>query len=311
MVLCAAAASLIVSCGKQKPRADSSTAPAADSRSQDRANPNLVRPPDLDLCSRIEVRYSPSPLGCLFPSVGEPNVLNEEEKKYLEAPDPIVVRDPERITAFAKEILSGTFEEERDRPFGYPLASVCCYATDGKPLSLTVYDSTVVTPDNRGFHYSGENHPWRRGPLLGTLLALTPEIRAFDLRAVCARNIWYARSGMDVGGNSVGNEGKTYPPASSWCDGLVALRGEWMLQHLKCPAVPEGRSHYAMNPHCRPDSPADMVLLFETKAGWNQHGGPELFTFDNHDPKGGCVVLNKGTVKFIRTEEELKQLRWK
>jgi hypothetical protein len=30
-----------------------------------------------------------------------------------------------------------------------------------------------------------------------------------------------------------------------------------------------------------------MVLLFETKAGWNQHGGPELFTFDNHDPKGG------------------------
>jgi hypothetical protein len=54
-----------------------------------------------------------------------------------------------------------------------------------------------------------------------------------------------------------------------------------------------------------------MVLLFETKTGWNQHGGPELFTFDNHDPKGGCVLLNNGTVKFIRTEEELKQLRWK
>ena len=53
-----------------------------------------------------------------------------------------------------------------------------------------------------------------------------------------------------------------------------------------------------------------MVLLFETKAGWNQHGGPELFTFDNHDPHGGLVVLNDGTVKFIRTEEELKQLRW-
>ena len=49
----------------------------------------------------------------------------------------------------------------------------------------------------------------------------------------------------------------------------------------------------------------------ELKAGWNQHGGPELFTFDNHDPRGGCVLLNDGTVKFIRTEEELKQLRWK
>ena len=40
-------------------------------------------------------------------------------------------------------------------------------------------------------------------------------------------------------------------------------------------------------------------------------GGPELFTFDNHDPKGGLVRLNDGTVRFIRTEEELKRLRWK
>jgi len=71
------------------------------------------------------------------------------------------------------------------------------------------------------------------------------------------------------------------------------------------------RSDYAMNPHCRKGSPRNMVLLFESKLGWNQHGGPELFTFDNHDPKGGCVLLNDGTVKFIRTEEELHQLRWK
>jgi hypothetical protein len=66
-----------------------------------------------------------------------------------------------------------------------------------------------------------------------------------------------------------------------------------------------------VNAGSEPNSPGDMVLLFETKAGWNQHGGPELFTFDNHDPRGGCVLLNDGTVKFIRTEEELKQLRWK
>jgi len=77
-----------------------------------------------------------------------------------------------------------------------------------------------------------------------------------------------------------------------------------------CPSASRGKNHYAMNPNCKPDSPSDMVLLFETKAGWNQHGGPELFTFDNHDPKGGCVLLNDGTVKFIRTIEELRQLRW-
>jgi len=48
-------------------------------------------------------------------------------------------------------------------------------------------------------------------------------------------------------------------------------------------------------------------------------GGPELFTFDNHEPKGGCVLLNDGnlysvpgpTVRFIRTKEELQALRWK
>ena len=66
-----------------------------------------------------------------------------------------------------------------------------------------------------------------------------------------------------------------------------------------------------MNADCKPDSPPDTVLLFETKAGWNRHGGAKLFTFDNHDPRGGLVLLSDGTVKFIRTEEELKQLRWK
>ncbi|MDI6448836.1 hypothetical protein [Anaerobaca lacustris] len=70
-------------------------------------------------------------------------------------------------------------------------------------------------------------------------------------------------------------------------------------------------SDYAMNPNCRGDSPKDMVFLFESRPGWNQHGGPELFAFDHHDPKGGCVLLNDGTVRFIRTERELHALRWR
>jgi hypothetical protein len=86
---------------------------------------------------------------------------------------------------------------------------------------------------------------------------------------------------------------------------------EKMLGNFKCPAAGEGKCHYAMNPHCEPNSPPDTVLLFETEDGWNQHGGPELFTFDHHEPRGGCVLLNDGTSIFIRTEEELKQLRWK
>jgi len=104
--------------------------------------------------------------------------------------------------------------------------------------------------------------------------------------------------------------------ASKWCDDIVrVLRAndfskKEIMGDFKCPSAGEGKCHYALNPDCGPNSPPDTVLLFETKAGWNQHGGPELFTFDNHDPKGGCVLLNDGTVKFIRTKEELKQLRW-
>ena len=53
-------------------------------------------------------------------------------------------------------------------------------------------------------------------------------------------------------------------------------------------------------------APYAPVLLW---ASWRK--GRELFAFDNHDPRGGCVLLNDGTVKFIRTEEELHALRWR
>jgi hypothetical protein len=80
---------------------------------------------------------------------------------------------------------------------------------------------------------------------------------------------------------------------------------------FKCPSTGEGKCHYGMNSDCTYDSPGDLVLLFEARAGWNQHGGPELFAFDNHDPRGGCVLLNDGTVRFVRTPAELRELRWK
>ncbi|MGD2095208.1 MAG: hypothetical protein PVH77_09410, partial [Phycisphaerales bacterium] len=92
---------------------------------------------------------------------------------------------------------------------------------------------------------------------------------------------------------------------------LTTGRKYTLIEPYRCPSSIEGECHYAMNSNCTTISPPDMVLLFETKAGWNQHGGPELFTFTNHDPKGGCVLLKDGTVKFIRTREELNQLRWK
>jgi hypothetical protein len=141
---------------------------------------------------------------------------------------------------------------------------------------------------------------------------LTPPIQPFQRRLDCAdnlRNLWSLLQFL------YGNA-RRYP-ASSWCTAIVRnkraddIPTEYRMKYFRCPGAHEGRCHYAMNASCRPTSPADMVLLFETKPSWNQRGGRESFTFDNHDSKGGLVLLNDGTVKFVRTEEELKQLRWK
>jgi hypothetical protein len=139
------------------------------------------------------------------------------------------------------------------------------------------------------------------------------QIRPLQLRVRCAGKL------RDLGGSLRywPADNKEYPSPSEWCDAIVrkyqdkGTSKEYMSNLFRCPSVTEGECHYAINPDCKPDSPPDAVLLYETKAGWNQHGGPELFTFDNHDPKGGCVKLNDGTVKFIRTKKELQQLRWK
>lgn len=98
------------------------------------------------------------------------------------------------------------------------------------------------------------------------------------------------------------------------CPGMRQRTGESSILNKPNSPAAEGESresHYAMNADCGPNSPADCVILFETKTGWNRHGGPELFTFDNHDPKGGWVLLKDGSVRFIRTEAELQPLRWK
>jgi prepilin-type processing-associated H-X9-DG protein len=52
-----------------------------------------------------------------------------------------------------------------------------------------------------------------------------------------------------------------------------------------------------------------MVLLFESDAGWNSAGGPELLTTEHHSGEGCNVLFADGHVSFIRTEE-LSDLKW-
>jgi hypothetical protein len=260
-----------------------------------------VSPPDINDCTRIEMQFQPSILDYFFPYPNERDMLNAEEVKYLQSTQKVVTDNQEHIKVFAREVgkgLPGGIFTERST------VHVICYRDGERLTSFTMYDDrSIVTEEEQCIRY-------KTG--LPSLRMLTQHIQPFQLRLDCADNLRSLYSLLQF----LCRSGKTYP-LSKWCDTIVRycridyISKGYGLRYFKCPSAHEGKCHYAMNPNCKADSLADMVLLFETKAGWNQHGGPELFTFDNHEPKGGCVLLNNGTVKFIRTKEELRQLRWK
>jgi hypothetical protein len=244
-------------------------------------------------CTRVEMQYKPSTLEYVSP---RDEILTPSEVEYLRSLKVITLSDPNEIRALARWIRGELKALGPDFGMAY----------------LRVY---VVINWYRGDRLLASTNysmpPGATDPAL-----YTPAIRALSARVKCFSNIRALRSNKALHeayrapyGRSGRFEGlKAYPPPGTWCDAVLATRDE---RFFRCPSAGEGRCHYALNPDCEPNSPPDVVLLFETKAGWNQHGGPELFTFDNHDPKGGCVVLNDGTAKFIRTKEELAQLRWK
>ena len=101
-----------------------------------------------------------------------------------------------------------------------------------------------------------------------------------------------------------------YPESDKWCDLLNLKKNDYFT--TVCPNKYElGEScSYSMNPNCEPNSPRDVVLLFESKAGWNQSGGPELLNPHNHEGKGCSILFNDGHIEFINTKD-LKNLKWK
>lgn len=106
------------------------------------------------------------------------------------------------------------------------------------------------------------------------------------------------------------HEGR-YPPAQRWCDVLVGEYGEHedLNKVFRCPGDPKGPCSYAMNPNADPNGDYNVVLLFESKPGWNQHGGPELLTMENHKGQRCSVSSVDCSVRFVKAEE-LGELKW-
>jgi len=99
-----------------------------------------------------------------------------------------------------------------------------------------------------------------------------------------------------------------YPAVNQWCDLLleyIDLHDTWFF----CVDGDE-MNHYALNPNVRPNSPSDVVLLFETELGWNQFGGPELLTATHHKGFGCNILFNDGHVEFIKPRR-FGKLKWK
>jgi hypothetical protein len=253
-------------------------------------------PPDLSQCTRLEIRFRPSTLH----EIGlAQRLLNQEETEYVLSLDPIVCENREAIRAFARELLAATYVGPRMpsvRVKGHAL--VTCYSGGAEMTSFQAR-ATFVAFDG--------GHAFEREGIYSYLQKMSGPLAPFRLRGACADRLRYLWSKLDV----IVRRNESYPAPSEWCDAIYWTPHCRTYYWFRCPGAGAGDCHYAMNPQCKPDSPDDVVLLFEAKPGWNQHGGPELFTFDNHDPGGGCVLLKGGTLKFIRTEDELYALRWR
>lgn len=146
--------------------------------------------------------------------------------------------------------------------------------------------------------------------IIAAVIAITPPVKVRPHRLVCMMNlkslsVYLADYAEDHNG--------VYPPAERWCD---ILAGAFAPEHrdtrkvLRCPQVEEGPCNYAMNPHADQRKAADVVLLFESKPGWNQSGGPELLTTENHRGEGCNVLFTDMHIEFFKTKE-LGRLKWR
>jgi hypothetical protein len=254
-------------------------------------------PPDLSHCTRLEIQYSPSVYEAIAPGPADQNILDPQETQYLQSVGTLTVGDQSLIKKFAQNVALSTYTITVPKGASIlitPVVHVTGYRGEQKSISFLVRGPSIEDENRNLFSHNGQLD----------ILSLASETRHFRQRVQCATRLRSLRDSME----SYQTRGGVSIAPIHWSSEISSAAKPTDFQ---CPSADNAKCNYAMNPDCQPSSSPDTVLLFETKAGWNQHGGPELFTFDNHDPKGGCVLLNDGTVRFIRTKEELAQLRWK
>ena len=133
----------------------------------------------------------------------------------------------------------------------------------------------------------------------------------FTARRRCAANLQALGKWMIL---YAGDYDEQYPRTEKWCDLLTEYMKPTVDKRVIekcfiCPVNKEGRCHYAMNPNISPRSKPGQVLLFETEGGWNQTGGPEILTTENHRGKSCNVLFNDSHVEFV-SADRISELKW-
>lgn len=147
--------------------------------------------------------------------------------------------------------------------------------------------------------------------LSSCLIASMRPPRNIVFKMTCGTNLSGLGRAMLIYANDFGDE---FPTPDKWCDLLIEY-AEMTPKHFVCPTsrAKEGQSSYAMNENVVGKKvsafPPDVVLLFESKPGWNQFGGLELLTTENHKGKGCNVLFVDYHVEFVKTEQ-LGKLKW-
>jgi prepilin-type processing-associated H-X9-DG protein len=144
---------------------------------------------------------------------------------------------------------------------------------------------------------------------MGILMPALARTRQLAVRMTCATNLQELGKAMVLYANDYNDR---FPTTSKWCDLLTQYAGV-APQAFQCKGGGgEGPCSYAMNKALEglgTNVPPDMVLLFETTPGWNQTGGAEILTVDNHQGDGCNVLFVDTHVEFVKPEG-LAKLRW-
>ena len=145
--------------------------------------------------------------------------------------------------------------------------------------------------------------------LMAVLMPALAQTRRLAQRIICAENLSGIGKAMIVYAED--NDGR-FPEDDRWCDILMEQMDVPKKMFVCRSTLNQDTCSYSMNSAVEIlgiKSPPDMVLVFESKPGWNQSGGIELVNIESHQGEGCNILFVDGSVKFVKPEE-IPKLRW-